>query len=250
MVENGGMNQEDRIFKSQEHRTFVILRAEDGRSEVDMEIPSHQPVREWLSDLIKILWPHVDSEHSIEFRLMTTSGRILLDHETIHDAGIKNYDVLWISLTSTDTDAEEAKFINHQEQPRESEPTPESKFVIYDNDQNKDVFSNTGSSLVSASGDVFVLGTPPIAIGRRSNKYQPDIDLTEYDGKSAVSRRHAMILRKGSRWVLLARETTNGTFLNGVLVPPDDLYTLKHGDIIQFGQDGVELTFCSGTVES
>jgi uncharacterized ubiquitin-like protein YukD len=130
MVEDSNMNKEDKIPNSREHRTLVTLRAEHGRSEIDMEIPSNQPIREWLSDLIKILWPHVDSDHSIEFRLMTTSGRILLNHETIHDAGIKNYDVLWISLTSTDTDAEEAKFINHQEQPRESEPTPESKFVM------------------------------------------------------------------------------------------------------------------------
>jgi uncharacterized ubiquitin-like protein YukD len=239
--------REKSISNSTESLRHVTLRAEHGHKEVDLEIPCDQPIGEWMSDLIKILnWPHVDVNQPLHYRLRTTSGRILSDRETLNDAGIKNYDVLWISLIESETEAQKTDLSNQDEHLQESEQTSDYHFEVKESDQLDTCRSITEPSLVSFSGHVFVLGMPPILIGRRSSKYQPDIDLTELDEGHVSSRRHATILKEDDRWGLLVRETTNGTFLNDVRLSPGDKLALKDEDIIQFGVDGVELMFCSG----
>jgi uncharacterized ubiquitin-like protein YukD len=247
MSKNNRRKRENRISHNRERLLHVILRAERGHKEVDLEIPSDQPIGEWMSDLIKILnWPPVDMEQPLNYRLRTRSGRILSEQETLNDAGIKNYDVLWISLIESEAEAGKTDPSDHDEHLQEMKQTSDPHFEVKESDQLEACLSITEPSLVSASGHVFVLGTPPISIGRKSSKYQPDIDLTELDKEHVSSRRHATILKEDDRWALLVRETTNGTFLNGVRLSPGDKLALKDGDKLQFGVDGVELLFCSG----
>ena len=247
MSKKNRKKRENRIPSARERLLHVTLRAERGHKEVDLEIPSDQPIGEWMLDLIKILnWPPVDMDQPLNYRLRTTSGRILSDRETLNDAGIKNYDVLWISLIESEAKAGKTDPSHQDKQVREMEQTFDHQFELKESDPHGACLSITEPSLVSTSGHVFVLGTPPISIGRRSSKYQPDIDLTEMDEEHVSSRRHATIMKEDDRWALLVRETTNGTFLNGIRLSPGDKLALKDGDILQFGVDGVELIFCSG----
>jgi hypothetical protein len=251
MVENSGMNQEGRNPNRREDLRFVTLRAERGHNQVDLEIPADRPIGEWLSELIKVIhWPPMEADRSLNYRLRTTSGRILSDGDTLIEAGIKDFDVLWISLIEPEPELDHVDVSHSAEHVQELEPASENGSGLPESDQHDGYVSITEPSLVSTSGHVFALGTPPISIGRKSNKHHPDIDLTELDEECASSRRHAMILRVKDRWLLLTKETTNGTFVNGVRLSLEDMHTLSDGDVIQFGMDGVELVFCNGTAES
>ncbi len=66
-----------------------------------------------------------------------------------------------------------------------------------------------------------------VTIGRLS---QSDIVLSE----ERVSRRHAEIRRNGDGIVLLDRNSSNGTRLNGVQVHPGDASPIAPGDLLQF----------------
>jgi uncharacterized ubiquitin-like protein YukD len=259
MSEGNQKDQEYRISKSWGHRRFVTLRTEHGHEEVDLEMPGDQPIGGWMPDLIKVLnWPTMDADRPLDYRLRTDTGKILSDDETLIDVGIENSDVLWIVLVEPEAKAEEADRSGQEKHLQKMDQKPNSDFMSVESDQlpvrKGDTLSAprearltiTEPSLVSASGCVFVLGTPPITIGRRSRGYQPEIDLTELDEEYASSRRHATILKEGERWVLLVRETTNGTFVNGGGFSPGERYILKDGDVIQFGFEGVELKFFSG----
>ncbi len=92
-------------------------------------------------------------------------------------------------------------------------------------------------------GLVFVLGEPPVTIGRASREAKPAVDLTELDAQLLSSRRHAEILKEGGSYVLRAFATTNGTFINGAELPAGEKKTLKNGDELQFGFRGVALVF-------
>jgi hypothetical protein len=263
MSEGDQKDQEDRISKSWGHRRFVTLRTDSGREEVNLEMPGDQPIGGWMADLIKILnWPFMDADRPLDYRLRTDSGRVLSDHETLNDAGIENSDVLWISLVEPDSETELVNFIDKEEHLLEIEQSLNGDLITLDSDRGlirkSEILSAprevhitiSEPSLVSRTGYVYVLGTPPIIIGRRSRGHQPDIDLTELDEEYVSSRRHATILKEGDRWVLLIRETTNGTFVNGVGFSPGERHIIKDGDVIQFGFEGVELMFCSGIGES
>jgi pSer/pThr/pTyr-binding forkhead associated (FHA) protein len=70
-----------------------------------------------------------------------------------------------------------------------------------------------------------------------------DIDLTRYDTQKIVSRRHAMIQRKGDEFWLYDLNSRNGTFVNGKRLSPREAHILKMGDVVEFGNGGVKLTF-------
>jgi hypothetical protein len=255
MPENNQKDQINRI-SNEGHRRFVTLRTEHGHEEINLEMPGDQPIGGWMPDLIKVLnWPTMDADHTLDYRLRTDSGRILSDQESLNDAGIENSDVLWISLIDPETEVDlsvEEEHLQEMEQKHNGNlESPESDQLPFSKGDTLSAprearLSITEPSLVSASGCVFVLGTPPILIGRRSSGHQPDIDLTELDKEYVSSRRHATILKEGERWVLLVRETTNGTFVNGVGFSPGERHILKDGDVIQLGFEGVELMFHSG----
>ena len=241
------------------HRRFVTLRGEYGHDEVDLEMPGDLPIGQLLSDLVKALnWPIAEGDQPLRYLVKTESGRFLSDSETLLDAGIENSDVLWITL-GEDVDLEEEADSYARRTKFGSEVGPISGFapVAATNPSPKDRrgtlapprsvrFTIREPSLISSQGLIFVLGNPPIIIGRSSREHQPDIDLTEIDNEIVSSRIHAEIHMEQDRFVLIAKQTTNGTFVNGIELLPEEKHALEDGDSIQFGFEGVELTFLSG----
>lgn len=74
--------------------------------------------------------------------------------------------------------------------------------------------------------------------------YTPNIDLQPYGGlNKGVSRRHAEILATESRLVLIDLGSTNGTFINGTRLRPNESYRLHHGDDVQIGGLNMKLHF-------
>lgn len=71
-------------------------------------------------------------------------------------------------------------------------------------------------------------GTPPGFV---------DIDLALHGAHTlGVSRRHARIFLNQEVWMLEDLGSTNGTYINGRRMYPDQHYILQHGDQIQFGK--------------
>jgi pSer/pThr/pTyr-binding forkhead associated (FHA) protein len=75
-------------------------------------------------------------------------------------------------------------------------------------------------------------------VGRRdSSSFRPDVDLSLWGGyRSGVSRRHALLVRKpGHQLYLVDLGSSNGTFINGERLVPEQPYLLHDGDEIKFG---------------
>lgn len=87
-----------------------------------------------------------------------------------------------------------------------------------------------------------VLDHSPVRIGRRDPRraHFPELDLAEHD-RGIASRLHAIIERRGDHYTLTDQQSTNGTRINGVLIPPNVPQRLKSGDLIQIGE--VEMEF-------
>jgi hypothetical protein len=63
------------------------------------------------------------------------------------------------------------------------------------------------------------------------------LDLTPYGAlESGVSRKHALLRRLGPDIVVIDLGSTNGTWLNGVQLKPQEPITVKSGDRLIFGQ--------------
>lgn len=78
-----------------------------------------------------------------------------------------------------------------------------------------------------------------IVFGRSDSatKTYPDLDLTPYGAMdSGVSRTHAAIRRKDKSLMLVDLNSTNGTFINGQQIPPEQPHVIRDGDEIQFGK--------------
>ncbi len=87
-----------------------------------------------------------------------------------------------------------------------------------------------------------VLDHSPVRIGRRDPRraHFPELDLAEHD-RGIASRLHAIIERRGDHYTLTDQQSTNGTRINGILIPPNVPQQLKSGDLIQIGE--VEMEF-------
>ncbi|MDX2136591.1 MAG: response regulator [Chloroflexota bacterium] len=100
-----------------------------------------------------------------------------------------------------------------------------------------------------------VVGTPTtlqakvqeqMLIGRSDSEQGifPEIDLLPYNAfAGGVSRRHAIIEMHDGRLFLKDLKSTNGTRLNNVPLTPNELYRLRHGDQVSFGQVRVQVLF-------
>src|SRR2546423_12119369 len=69
----------------------------------------------------------------------------------------------------------------------------------------------------------------------------PAIDLAPLDRDRVVSRRHAEIVLRAGRMVLVDLRARNGLWVNGERVPEGGERPLSDGDAVSFG--GVVLTF-------
>ena len=81
-----------------------------------------------------------------------------------------------------------------------------------------------------------------LRIGRRDPRqnHYPEIDLAEHD-RGVASRNHAIISRDGDYYTITDLGSTNGTRVNGQLVPRQQVRQLRSGDRIKVGE--VELEF-------
>ncbi|NTU83778.1 MAG: FHA domain-containing protein, partial [Chloroflexales bacterium] len=81
----------------------------------------------------------------------------------------------------------------------------------------------------------------PVRIGRRDPRQNhfPELDLAEHD-RGIASRHHATIQRDGDYYTVTDLGSTNGTQLNGSLIPPRTPQRLRQGDRIKIGEVEIE----------
>lgn len=81
-------------------------------------------------------------------------------------------------------------------------------------------------------------------IGRAESAgtWRPDVDLSPFGGKSdaGVSRKHAKIIWQGG-WMIEDLNSTNGTYLRGQRLAPNQRTLLNDGDVLLIGK--VEVKF-------
>jgi hypothetical protein len=78
-----------------------------------------------------------------------------------------------------------------------------------------------------------------MTIGRSDleNTIRPDVDLAPYGGyQKGVSRRHAIILLREDHLVVRGLSTTNGTWINGVLLATGEEAPLRNADELMIGR--------------
>lgn len=219
-------------------RGFITLHIPSSKQEIIFEVPADRPISEWIPDLIKALnSPPWNLNQSLSYHLRTESGQILSGNLSLRQTDINNFEHLWISL-----EEEPAPTIPTQKELDNLSSTRENSIrspqLFFEN------LTIEYPSLISKEGIVFVIGQPPIVIGRRSKDFIPNIDLTELDKNLIVSRRHAEILLEEKGYYLLrALNTRNGTFVNGVEIKPNEIRRLENRDTILFGFGGVTLVF-------
>ncbi len=75
-------------------------------------------------------------------------------------------------------------------------------------------------------------------LGRRSGKNIPDIDLSGLKGAELVSRKHAKFVLDGNTQEIFIIDmgSTNGTFVNGEKLKPNERFRLNKGDEIVLGK--------------
>jgi CheY-like chemotaxis protein len=70
----------------------------------------------------------------------------------------------------------------------------------------------------------------------------PDLDLSPYEGlRMGVSRQHAAVRAEADRLLLIDLHSTNGTYVNGQRLQPEQPYRLRHGDEIHLGHVRVDI---------
>lgn len=69
----------------------------------------------------------------------------------------------------------------------------------------------------------------------------PEIDLDDEDLDAKVSRKHAVVVRRGERVSVADIGSLNGTAVNGRPLAPEEVVDLKVGDIVSFGSVSLRL---------
>jgi hypothetical protein len=78
----------------------------------------------------------------------------------------------------------------------------------------------------------------PLLLGRARTEegHRPDFDMSFYDPEKYVSRRHAQIIRARNGYFIVDLDSSNGTYVNGRLLPPQRPRLLRNGDQITIGE--------------
>jgi hypothetical protein len=101
------------------------------------------------------------------------------------------------------------------------------------------------ASLITASGQRFILSGSKTRIGRRDSPADVMIDLTDEQEANTVHRSHAFIMQSDTDWVLIADDLArNRTLVNDREVKPGQWTPLHNGDRIRLGK--VVLQFVCG----
>lgn len=85
----------------------------------------------------------------------------------------------------------------------------------------------------------------PVILGRGGEqRFEPVIDLSEYKAlQHGVSRRHCLLRRQDRHVTVCDLNSTNGTYLNNLLLPPESDYLVRSGDRLILGTLHVRVTF-------
>jgi len=76
----------------------------------------------------------------------------------------------------------------------------------------------------------------PIILGRLQFQGIEVLDLNSFNAtQHGVSRRHCLLRRRGTQLVASDIGSTNGTYLNGERLNPQEDYVLSHGDRLTLG---------------
>lgn len=109
---------------------------------------------------------------------------------------------------------------------------------------------NPGARLIvrirDQSSVVTVEPNQELYIGRGDSRspQQPDLDLSPYGAaEQGVSRRHAVIRRGEDTLTLVDLDSTNGTYLNGQRLLPNQPRVLRDGDEVRLGRLAFHLFF-------
>ena len=78
----------------------------------------------------------------------------------------------------------------------------------------------------------------PLLLGRTRAEqgHRPDFDMSFYDPEGYVSRRHAHIVRARNGYFIIDLGSSNGTYVNNRLLPPQRPQLLHNGDQIIIGE--------------
>jgi uncharacterized ubiquitin-like protein YukD len=215
-------------------RLFVTVGSHTRKDRVFLEMPMDKAVRQIIPDLIKVLdWKEIAWES--RFALSTEDGRVLPATCSLAECGVRNSDVLFILPSPPDPPGKDLGNTSSNEEKGEADP--------YSTDWKlaRNIFSQP--HFIGPTGELLLLGNPPLTIGRAGKEQKTDIDLSPWDARMIASRRHAVVDKAGDRYTLKAEKTTNGTFLNGEEMAAGEIQSLNDGDRICFGFRGVELVF-------
>lgn len=92
-----------------------------------------------------------------------------------------------------------------------------------------------------SDGNVFTIGRFDPCVGKKQSSF-------EFDKRTkGVSRRHAVVERKGSSYFIIDLSSCYGTFVNNKKIITNTPYELKVGALVSFGNLGVDYMW--GTVE-
>lgn len=92
--------------------------------------------------------------------------------------------------------------------------------------------------IVTTSGREFPLNKDVVTIGRRSpaDGIYPDVDLTDDDPESYISRRHGQVIKQSSEFIFEDVGSSNGSFVNNVRANKGEQYPLKNNDQVRLGK--------------
>lgn len=95
-----------------------------------------------------------------------------------------------------------------------------------------------GRLALASGGKNWTLDKEITTMGRRSpaDQIEPDVDMTDDDPESYVSRRHAQILRNDDHYVFEDVGSSNGSFVNNAKIQPGVQQILKNGDKLRLGK--------------
>lgn len=75
-----------------------------------------------------------------------------------------------------------------------------------------------------------------IHIGKSNNRIPPDVDVSGFPNSEIVSRIHADIRVEGDAYYIEDVGSSNGTYINNILLPPGNRHRLRLGDRIALGK--------------
>jgi hypothetical protein len=213
-------------------RLFVTIDGRDRKDRILLEVPGDRPVREWIDDLVRVAGGMEAAVYPANgFQLETEEGDRLEGEQSLREAGINSSDVLYLM------EREQPVFPAGEGRAPDTAPAADALCLQAIQRRNR---------WTGPQGLVILFGEGPQTVGRAGKNSAPDIDLSEWDADVIASRKHALLEPSGGGFALRPETTTNGTFLNGVEVPPGESRLLRDGDRVQFGFGGLELVFRGG----